>query len=127
MDYTCACNSSYTGKNCDVFIPCSTDPCLFNSTCENFADYSDYTCHCSENYIGRHCDVVSTCQTVEPCINDGQCTDLASYNETLNFDLLGQPFIEKISDYECTCSFNFNGTNCEVCADLYRMFYETKV
>ena len=95
LDYTCHCNESWTGKNCEIIIPCSLEPCFGNSTCVNDEDYLDYTCICTGNYIGKDCDVISTCMTFEDlgyvsCVNDGVCTDLPNnYTEGTLFNEFG--------------------------------------
>ena len=155
LDYTCHCNETWTGKNCEIIVPCSLEPCFGNSTCINSDDYLDYTCECTGNYIGKDCDIVSSCMTFEDlgyvsCQNGGICVDMDTFTEgTLYNEFGGAGYgsgfygygsgyihgfneggsaeygsadfyaFHKISDYYCDCEFNFNGTSCEFCSDIF--------
>ena len=51
-DYYCTCTADWTGKDCDMPIPCQWDPCMDGqfTTCTNSDDYTDFTCECTEEY-----------------------------------------------------------------------------
>ena len=161
LDYTCHCNESWTGKNCEIVIPCSLEPCFGNSTCLNADDYLDYSCECTGNYIGKDCDLISSCMTFEDldytsCLNAGVCVDMTSFSEGNLYEEFGgagygsgyygygsgylpgfnhaddnhgsggeygstefQQY-HKIADYYCECEFNYNGTSCEQCSNIFQ-------
>ncbi len=56
--YKCYCAFGYTGANCQVRIPDSVDPCIFNQ-CENgascMASGTAYTCVCAGGFVGQFC------------------------------------------------------------------------
>ena len=57
--YTCVCAAGWAGENCgDDIDECSSNPCLFNSTCINSIDGGDggYTCNCTVvGFSGDNC------------------------------------------------------------------------
>ena len=54
--YGCACDSDFTGENCEIDFPCGSSPCQNNGTCVNSADFDLYTCACDSNFTGFNCD-----------------------------------------------------------------------
>ena len=66
--YTCDCTDSYTGYDCETFIPCSAVPCQNNGTCTNAEDYSYYTCTCEEHQYTGH-----DCELIVPCTGENMC------------------------------------------------------
>ena len=69
-DYHCDCSGTdYTGRNCDIRIPCSVEPCANGAACENAPDFSDYTCECDASFTGKDCDFQVPCsQGVKSCL-----------------------------------------------------------
>ena len=74
--YNCSCPFNYTGSDCELFIPCSTEPCQNNGTCANELDFSGYNCACTDEFTGIDCESFvpcssSPCQHNQTCVNDG--------------------------------------------------------
>ncbi|CAF4008494.1 unnamed protein product [Adineta steineri] len=64
----CICKASYTGSLCEFaknnctdslchIDPCTSNPCLFNGTCQSLISSTNYTCLCLEQYTGDRCEV----------------------------------------------------------------------
>lgn len=55
--FVCKCSILYTGKNCDVGVPCEIygRPCMNGGICTNTEGYDDYVCSCGEDWTGRNC------------------------------------------------------------------------
>lgn len=94
-NFTCSCSDDWTGENCEVFIPCSSSPCLNNGTCDNFEDFSDFTCSCSNDHTGANCEIQIPCSLL-PCQNNGTCVNS-----------------EDFFSHNCTCTETHTGENCE--------------
>ncbi|CAF1040129.1 unnamed protein product, partial [Brachionus calyciflorus] len=102
LKYVCECNENYVGSTCQYkTLPCSSNPCLYNGTCENILLENSYKCEClkdknqNEIYYGQNCEFKSNpCQN-ETCSNNGYCFD--SENNA-----------------KCKCFSMFSGEKCEI-------------
>ena len=95
VSYSCACNTGWTGVNCDQDIDeCANGACP-NGACPNTA--GSHTCTCSTpGWTGDNCDQdINDCDP-DPCVY-GTCTDTGTVS------------------YSCTCTDGFSGTNCDEC------------
>ena len=79
-DYVCDCPAGFTGKTCNIAIPCDANPCQNGGSCENHGDYSGYFCTCESGFTGNNCQTAVPCAS-DPCQNGGVCTDLVDYAE----------------------------------------------
>jgi len=94
--YTCACPSGFYGPNCDT--GCPQAHCLGSVTC-NPTDGRQSRCQlCEPGYQGPICNSeIDECQ-VEPCQNDGICSDL-------------------LADFSCQCATGWTGKDCSADVD----------
>ena len=100
--YTCSCTGDYTGRDCELPIPCNFSPCNNNHTlnCYNSGDYLDFDCECSEEYTGETCDVYRGCFYVNgTCLNGGTCY----YDDTTDVTYLPEYTDRNVTDWLCTC------------------------
>jgi len=97
-DYTCMCEPSWMGKDCDNHDDCAVHSCASTGACVDGTGDNDgsYTCKCDPGYEGEFCATeINECDAA-PCQNGGVCTDL-------------------LADYSCDCSgTGFTGTDCDV-------------
>ena len=82
--------------NCEIEIPCSSNPCLNSGLCSNSEDFSSYSCECGANHSGLNCEIEIPCST-NPCVNNGVCENS-----------------EDLLNYSCNCLDGFSGLNCEI-------------
>ncbi|XP_071810402.1 uncharacterized protein [Asterias amurensis] len=94
---SCDCPVNFTGRLCEHYHACSSDPCPGNRRCE-IDDLNHYRCLClDEGYHGSKCDVYNVCHE-SPCLNGGDCI-FAGHNRSV-----------------CECSPNstgYYGVRCE--------------
>ena len=95
----CKCDEYFTGAQCNIDKrPCSSWPCLSNSTCiQNLTDFS-FFCNCSELYYGRYCEENFDACKDENCSRSGYCEEVD-----------GKP--------KCKCVYLFEGEHCETKSD----------
>lgn len=58
-DYSCICQSGWSGKDCDVssnYTSCSDNPCVHAVECLDRVDDQYYDCICEEGWTGKNCD-----------------------------------------------------------------------
>ncbi|XP_052236453.1 prolow-density lipoprotein receptor-related protein 1-like isoform X3 [Dreissena polymorpha] len=93
----CRCRDGFTGERCDQIVDCNLGPCKNRGTCHpsNNVD-GPPKCECPPGFRGQLCEI-ATCQL--KCLNGGTCT-----------------FGENSKPY-CTCSKEFIGATCELCAN----------
>lgn len=110
-DYTCECNSGFTGASCDTYSACmdrthhvadginNADACLNGGQCDPIlplpASGATYTCTCGNFFTGDKCQTFMPCSS-SPCVNAGVCTNAADY-----------------SSYTCACGADYTGVHCE--------------
>lgn len=112
--YQCLCQEGFSGDNCELATghsnPCEPNPCQNGGQCTT-VDNKPY-CTCPEQFEGEFCEnpkggpggvgpgpggggrPKSPCHP-NPCMNGGSCT-------------------ENGGGYDCTCTAQFNGPNCEI-------------
>jgi hypothetical protein len=85
----CFCPSTFTGPSCDLVQCTNLSYCLNGGVCYNGS------CNCSLGFTGNHCEInINDCE-VNPCENNGACTDL-------------------INGFICTCPASYVGPTCSV-------------
>ena len=135
VDVQCDCPCGFTGHNCDVAIRpdhCDPDPCLNGGEC--VPEVNGYRCNCPTNYGGHNCSFEKRCASVpcslehtERCVNDFEhdsfvcvcergwggelCT--SDLDECLESPCNGEPCENLPGSYQCLCSSNKTGQNCE--------------
>ena len=98
---SCVCSKNYVGERCEIYDPCHENLCSpLYSTCQEKKGSQGYECICETGYMGEFCEtkISETCYLENQCKNNGQCVD--SYD---NGNL----------KYECKCTNEFSGKNCE--------------
>eukprot|EP00457_Paulinella_chromatophora_P001237 gb/GEZN01001239.1/.p1 GENE.gb/GEZN01001239.1/~~gb/GEZN01001239.1/.p1 ORF type:complete len:897 (-),score=15.03 gb/GEZN01001239.1/:413-3103(-) len=122
-NFTCHCVDGYEGTRCETdYDDCISGPCLNNATCVD--GVGEYTCNCASGWEGTNCESpkrnfkagslsteapmvvvrqlsVSFCKMgrrPNPCLNGGKCRDGST-------------------DYYCSCSPGYVGSNCEIDVD----------
>ncbi len=80
--FKCSCDAYFTGYSCQTDIrPCSSNPCINNSTCINYQKSSGiwhFSCNCSSFYTGIYCEnKINICEN-ETCSSNGNCYDNSS-------------------------------------------------
>ena len=98
----------WTGKDCDVALPCNTDPCQNGGQCTNIAEldgtFINYSCSCDSAYTGTNCEHEIPCnQPGDICLNNGVCSDNS------NDVSAPTPYVAT-----CACSPVFTGATCEL-------------
>ena len=127
FDYSCDCREGFGGKNCNIQCPrgysgynCTTDvsgnSCLPHPCTEAHSHgctdgFFDHTCYCFIGYGGKNCEIVCplgyTGRNCERDISGDSCLP----NPCHAWRSIG--CVDKIYDYNCTCSTGFGGKNCE--------------
>ncbi|CAH1784868.1 unnamed protein product [Owenia fusiformis] len=92
--YRCICTGGYTGVSCNVFNPCSLNPCNGQGTCKVLSNFH-FECNCYDGYYGSDCAFENHCVLQRPCRNGGTCTN----DSTLS--------------YRCLCPQGYYGENCQ--------------
>jgi hypothetical protein len=54
--YKCACTEAYTGSRCETELPCPSQRCLHDGTCQRNAQFGYFECLCTSNYLGSSCE-----------------------------------------------------------------------
>ena len=52
--YSCFCKTDFYGKNCEIFDPCQSKPCINNGTCTSNESYPYWQCRCPTTYTGNY-------------------------------------------------------------------------
>ena len=52
--YSCQCREPYSGKHCELYDHCWSNPCQHGATC--VGDWYRYHCKCADNFHGRVCE-----------------------------------------------------------------------
>ncbi|CAF3250693.1 unnamed protein product [Rotaria socialis] len=100
QSYKCACTEAYTGSRCEIELPCPSQRCLHDGTCQRNVQFGYFECLCTSDYLGSSCERVVPTTTMQspcsslPCFNGGLCS------ETI------------IGGFFCTCLPNFTGLRC---------------
>jgi hypothetical protein len=109
------CHLGFTGYFCETNINlCSSNPCLFNSSClDHYSSFDkfEYKCICKNGYEGKNCqNKINKCVDKD-CSNNGLCiTDIES-NESV-----------------CKCVLYYSGANCEIKSqNLIEIEYKIKI
>ena len=141
--YTCACNTGYTGSNCEIDVnECDgSSICGGTGTCIN--TYGAYTCNCSAtenvqgictkcsdanacsalgscnvNYFDSNNDAADGCEQGCPAVGNGTCT-ACSDNATCTTITCDVNHFDTNSNAtdgcEATCAAAANATFCEAC------------
>jgi Notch-like protein len=101
LKHKCECGDSWFGSDCGKAVTaCApTNPCKNGGICDVHA-FVGYRCKCVNGFSGRTCQIppsVDHCLP-NPCLNGGTCANDGD-------------------DYQCHCSENFRGINCEIFND----------
>ncbi|XP_068009825.1 LOW QUALITY PROTEIN: protein eyes shut homolog [Melanerpes formicivorus] len=99
-DYRCHCSSHYSGRFCQSFDVCSTNPCRNKGSCTARPELPGgaYECRCPPMFSGQNCtEIVGQCQP-GACLK-GNCTNLTP------------------NTFLCECERGFTGAFCEEPAD----------
>ncbi len=54
--YKCVCTEAYTGARCEIELPCPSQRCLHNGTCQRNAQFGFFECLCTSDYLGSSCE-----------------------------------------------------------------------
>ena len=54
--YKCVCTEAYTGPRCEIELPCPSQRCLHNGTCQRNAQFHYFECLCTSDYVGSSCE-----------------------------------------------------------------------
>ena len=65
-----ACELLYEGPNCQIFVPCRSNPCLNNGQCVD--SEQGFRCLCQSSHTGERCETPLPCAG-NPCGSGGQC------------------------------------------------------
>ncbi|XP_072025991.1 uncharacterized protein [Amphiura filiformis] len=118
--YTCICESSWAGINCEIYIyECRSRPCLNGGRCED--QVNGYTCICQPGWNGINCE--RTGMEPDNMVNafdqDGEHIDNPVTPPTDIDECASEPCTNEatcedgISGYICRCIAGYMGTNCE--------------
>ncbi|XP_054825842.1 protein delta homolog 1 [Eublepharis macularius] len=102
--WQCICDEGWLGSICDTAIhPCSSKPCMNNSTCIETGEGSGYICLCGQGYVGKNCNAKKGPCIVNSslCKNGGTCMDDNGFAPSAS----------------CLCLPGFTGMFCEIEAD----------
>ncbi|KAH9488307.1 Neurogenic locus notch protein 2 [Bulinus truncatus] len=91
-NFTCVCNTGWTGQYCDKTLSCEDNPCWNGGTC-NSSEFGA-VCICPWGYTGEFCQTQESRCHPNPCDNNGTC-------------------VEKHSGYRCLCPGWATGENCK--------------
>lgn len=141
-DFTCGCQSGYTGGLCSENIDECTDqneppPCENGGTCVDIE--GSFNCSCPEGFYGQVCDRKhgDICE-MNPCSNGGTCIemeqdsymcqcpsgfmgsdceeeDLCAFQPCLNNGTCSNNNTDSGPDFVCDCSEGWEGKTCEDC------------
>ncbi|CAF3545623.1 unnamed protein product [Rotaria sp. Silwood1] len=101
QSYKCACTEAYTGSRCEIELPCPSQRCLHNGTCQRNIQFGYFECLCTSDYLGSSCERAIPTTTLQspcallPCFNGGSCSEIS------------------IGGFVCICLPNFTGLRCE--------------
>ncbi|XP_043930303.1 protein jagged-2 [Protopterus annectens] len=91
-NFSCACNSGFTGTYCHENInDCFGNPCKNGGTCIDKID--SFQCLCPDGWEGELCDINYDDCSPNPCHNKGKCLDL-------------------VNDFHCECENGWKGRTC---------------
>ena len=109
--YICSCFSNFVGKACQLDTrPCSSSPCLNNSTCLNNLTNGTYSfqCECLDTFYGINCqNQINICQN-KSCHAKGYC-----YKE------------ENLA--RCKCFTGYSGDECEIESSLVKIIQNVQL
>ncbi|KAL1448928.1 hypothetical protein WDU94_000177 [Cyamophila willieti] len=97
-NFTCTCQSGYTGSLCESDInECETvkDVCNYGICVNNNGSYQ---CFCRPGFAGDHCDVDFDECLSNPCFNGATCQN-------------------KINGFTCVCAPGYSGKECSINID----------
>jgi len=101
-NYNCSCFTGWEGRNCNSRINyCvgshpTLGPCNVGGSIACINGNSTFMCSCFIGFNGTLCEIdIDDCVS-DPCLNDGNCTDL--------------PF----GQFMCSCGTGYSGSTCEV-------------
>ena len=80
--YSCDCDLSFEGPNCDLNIDdCELAPCKNNGTWLDMI--GAYLCMCRPGFEGKQCEQdVNECQS-NPCYHNATCQDQENHHECI--------------------------------------------
>ncbi|MED6270790.1 Slit 1 protein [Characodon lateralis] len=95
QQYTCACNTGFTGKHCETPVDaCVSNPCTNGGTCLRDEQTGGFSCACTFGFHGTFCEVnVDDCED-HGCDNGATCVD-------------------GVGNYTCLCPPSYRGLFCE--------------
>ncbi|PIK51636.1 putative neurogenic locus Notch protein-like, partial [Apostichopus japonicus] len=129
--YQCACQSGFTGTNCETDIQeCASNPCQHGGICQD--GRNNYQCDCQSGWQGFNCEIdINECNS-SPCIN-GICNNLVDrftcdcypgwtgITCDSDFDECGSDpcqngatCINGINNFDCECSPGWQGEICSI-------------
>ncbi|XP_022081481.1 fibropellin-1-like isoform X2 [Acanthaster planci] len=97
-EYSCICDTGYSGDDCTVEDLCHSNPCANGGTC-TLTD-SWFECSCVQGYTGTDCSQDDPCFD-SPCLNNGSCITVK------------RGAVNTV-EYQCLCPLGFGGLTCGV-------------
>ncbi|XP_029988318.1 slit homolog 1b isoform X2 [Sphaeramia orbicularis] len=95
QQYTCTCQTGFTGKDCETPVDaCFSNPCTNGGTCISDEQTRGFSCACAFGFHGTFCEV-----------NADDCQDHGCEN--------GATCVDGVGNYTCLCPPLYTGLFCE--------------